>query len=209
MSTAKMFQYLAQLGYAGSLSDKWNAYFSDLLVNNGNPDLVTSGEFVPDRDLWASTNAPLSAGFVQLGYFTAVRSESINNIMSIAGGTAAGATPTLCRMGVYSVAANGDLTLEAACANDTALWASTNNVYTRALTSTFNKVVGRRYATAALCVTAAAAPALVGQIYGSSALVSGPPLLAGSLSGQVDLPASISAGSISALGRRCGIRLTP
>lgn len=30
-----------------------------------------------------------------------------------------------------------------------------------------------------------------------------------SISGQVDLPASISAGSISALGRRCGIRLTP
>lgn len=208
MSTAKLFQYLNQLGYSGSVADKLNAYYGDMILNNGDPNFPTTGEFVPDRNDWTASVAVV-AGTLQLSYFTALKSEAINNVTTVTVGTAAGATPTLCRVGLYAVAANGDLTLEAATANDTTLWANINNAYSRALTGTWNKVVGRRYAAGLLCVTAAATPVIAGHTYSTSFVSSGPPQMAGSLAGQTDLPSNISAGSIAALGRRCGFRLTP
>lgn len=55
MSTAKEFQYLQQIGYNGSIADKRNAYYTDLITNGGQPDRPTVGEIIPDREQWISS----------------------------------------------------------------------------------------------------------------------------------------------------------
>ena len=208
MSTAKEFQYLQQIGYNGSIADKRNAYYTDLITNGGQPDLPTVGEITPTRD-WYSNNVPLTtSGNLLLSYATAVRTEAINTLTTYSGTNAAGATPTLCRVGVYSVAANGDLTLIAACANDTALWAATNTAYPKALTSTFNKVAGQRYAYACICVSAAGIPSLCGNLHAIANVPFISPRVCAVVSGQADLPASIVNGSIGMYSRHVGFVLS-
>ena len=138
----------------------------------------------------------MNSGYVTFSFWTADKTEPINNVKVTTGGTAAGATPTLCRMGIYSVNAAGDLTaLLAATANDTSLFAAANTVYTRALTTQFNKVAGQRYATALLVVTGAAMPKFIGASAPSSTTVQWGhlfelPTLASRVLGQTDLAAS-------------------
>lgn len=161
------------------------------------------GEEVFSRLLVAASGHVVASGVVNFVYFTARKTEAITQVRNYSGGTAAAATPTLCRMGFYSVAANGDLALIAACASDTTLWASTFTGYTRALTAAFAKVAGARYAFAHLVVTGAATPTFAGHgintFYpdGTSA-----PRLIGSIAAQTDLPASVLAASVAVGGNR-------
>lgn len=165
-------------------------------------DVLAAGQVVPPRIFnTATASFTVTSGGVHLTYFYGDKTEPINNVYVQSRGTAAGATPTLCRVGIWSEAANGDLTLVAAIANDTSLFAATNTGYTRALTSTFNKVLGARYAAGLLVVSGAALPTVVGPqqqaTVANSTLNSLPPKLLGFFGGQTDLPNSIPGGSVA------------
>jgi hypothetical protein len=164
----------------------------------GDPNALAVGESTIPRYLATLTTGNPGTGRLTLAYFTATKAETVTSIKTITGGTAAAATPTLCKMGVYSVADNGDLTLVGQTANDTTLFAAASTAYTRALATSFTKVAGQRYAFAQLVVTAAASPTFVSSPGGNNAETGVAPRMSGSLTGQTDLPASIASGSVAA-----------
>jgi len=140
-----------------------------------------------------------ASGTVRLMYYQAPRAETITQLATVTGGTAAGATPTLCRMGVYAVAANGDLTLAGAVANDTALFAAGSTRYLRSLTGSYVQAAGSWYAFAIVVVTGAALPTFSGVgLNAATGHASVAPRITGQLAGQTDLPASILAANVAA-----------
>lgn len=147
------------------------------------------------------------SGTVYLTFRRAIRTETISQIASRSGTTAAAATPTLCRMGVYEVdEATGNLTLVGSCPNDTAIWSAVNTRYIRTLAAPYTKQAGKLYAYAVLTVTGVGLPTWIGLVDGASgiygsALLSSPPMFAG-VSGQSDLPATIAAASLAAVSPR-------
>lgn len=170
---------------------------------------LTSGEGTLPRDLVVA-GVTMSNQSLRLAYFTAQKTETINNARVATANTAAGATPTLIRIGLYTVAANGDITLVASTANDTTLLATQNTSYTKALSAPYLKVAGRRYAAGLLVVTGATAPTVVGAntaINGTEAGLS--PKLGGLVSSQSDLPASVAAASVADNANRPFVVFTP
>lgn len=159
--------------------------------------LFTAGQETLDRRVFTGLAGASASGQLRLAYFTARKSETITQVRTVSG-AAAGATPTLVRIGIYSVAANGDLTLIASTPNDTTLYATANTVYTKALTASFNTVKGTRYAIGILVVTAAALPTLVG-LSGASGMASEhglAPRAAGFVAA-ADLPSTQTEASLS------------
>lgn len=163
---------------------------------NGNAELV--GEATVNRlDLSAPTISTVS-GSLRLTYFTAKKTESISQVSVVTGTTAAGATPTLIRFGVYSVdPATGDLTLVGSTPNDTALLVSTSSNYIKALSAPFTKVEGTRYAFGILVITAAATPTFYGTATLTGTLTLMPPKLCATLAAQADLPSTITDSSLT------------
>lgn len=159
---------------------------------------LTGIETMPRSDASNQAQAT-SSGAVRLTYFTPQIGYTATSALTYVGSTAAGATPTLCKIGFYLVAANGDLTLAVATANTTSLWAgSATTEYVTALSASYTFIAGQRYAAATLVVTGTTAPTLCGSPGSvSSALNARAPRLSASLSGQTDLPASISSGSLT------------
>lgn len=159
---------------------------------------LTGVETMPRSDA-SNTAQATSSGVVRLTYFTPQVTYTATNALTYVGATAAGATPTLCKVGFYTVASNGDLTLVASTANTTSLWSgSVTTEYSTALSASYTFIAGQRYAAAALVVTGAAAPTLMGGSgSASSALNARAPRISASLSAQTDLPASISSGSLT------------
>jgi hypothetical protein len=162
-------------------------YFSNQQIASGETDIPR---------LNAGSTAPLASTNMTLTYFTAQKTEQINNAICVAGGTAAGATPTYCAFGLYSVDASGNLTLLGQVANDTTLFASTFATYTRAITTPFLKQAGQRYAFGLLVISAATMPTIVGY-NGTVELSNVAPRLCGQVTGQASMPASVAAGSVS------------
>jgi hypothetical protein len=163
--------------------------------------LLASGEETIPRDL-ATGFVSTASGFLYLSYGVFRKSETTTQIRLTTGTTAAGATPTLCRIGLYSIATNGAGTLVAATANDTALFAGAQTTYTRSWTASYAKVAGQRFALAVLVTTAATAPQLCG-----AAIVRGTepgiaPRLAGYIATQTDLPASFVDASVTTTSSR-------
>jgi hypothetical protein len=153
----------------------------------------------PFSRLTANGIASTTSGILRLTYWTAYQTFTAGSVRIGCSTTAAGATPTLCRIGIYSVAGNGDLNLIVATANDTTLFASTLTRYTKALSGTATITAGNRYATGVLVVTAATAPTIIGQVSSSAfgAEMAESPRMAGSLSAQSDLPNSVPAADVS------------
>lgn len=170
-------------------------------------DRLRSGEETVDRRVVNSSSIGLAAsGALRLTYWTARKSETVNQVRIRTGGTAAAATPTLCRIGVYEEAGSGDLALVASIANDTTLFAAGSTVYTRNFSAPWQKRRGTRYAMGLLVVSAAVLPTFYG-ISGitagnglDSAELAATPRLNGNLSSQTDLPSSITTGSVAASG---------
>lgn len=152
----------------------------------------------------AMSSISMTSGTLRLSYFTAPRSEQWTQVRMGSTGTAAAATPTLIRFGLYIVdATSGDLALAASTPNDTALFAAINTSYSRSLTAPINAVAGQRYAFGSLVVSAAAVPS----VSGSAPLLAATetaiaPRLCGFITSLTDLPASIAAGSIFPTGSR-------
>lgn len=173
-----------------------------------NSDRLTTGEFIPSR--WSlGSSVAATSGTLVLTYFTADKTETISTLTAYTGTTAAAATPTICRYGVYSVAANGDLTLAASTPNDTTLWSVTQTAYPKALSSSWSKVAGNRYALAVLQVTSATAALFIGVQLSATAPLNTigriAPAILGRVTSQTDLPSSVANGSI--VGYQAGIAM--
>ena len=160
------------------------------------PDGLIGGEScMARREIISSANA-LTNQSLRLTHFTATKSETCTQISTVTAGTAAGATPTLCKMAVYRVEDNGDITLLASTANDTTLFAATTTRYTRSLDVPVQKIRGQRYALGLLVVSAAAFPTFYGHTIGPSVITSVEPKISSLVNGQADLPASVVNASI-------------
>jgi hypothetical protein len=173
------------------------------------PGEFSTGQAVVPRELIQSSKA-MSSGAVFLSFFTAIRADVIGKIRTYTDTTAAGATPTLVRLGLYEVSALGDLTLVASTANDTTLYAAASTVYEKALSASYTLRKGQRYAVGIIVVTAATVPTLAAT--NSSVLtaeLAKTPRINGVLSGQADLPASILAANIGATAQRVYSAIIP
>jgi hypothetical protein len=131
-----------------------------------------------------------------LTYFTARKTETINNLRTLCATVAT--STTLARIGLYTVAGNGDLTLVASTESDTALW-ETAGQRTKALSASYSKVRGQRYAVGVLWVGSGNAPTFAGIGSTVTAVISEfaeSPRQAAVRASQSDLPATIAAGDL-------------
>jgi hypothetical protein len=165
------------------------------------PTALTVGEWTFPRAS-ASLMSSMPSGTMRATYFTAQKTETVTQIRVVGGSTAAGATPTLVKFGLFSAAADGALTLLAATASDTSVFSVANTRYTRSLTGSVSKVAGQRYAVGVLVVTAAAAPtvACTPAATGMSGEFTEAPYLGATATGLSDMPASVAVGSLSGSG---------
>lgn len=174
-----------------------------------NPDALTTGESTIPRRL--VTNNTVSSGNqnLRLTFFTATKTETITQVRIVTGATAA-VGATLARIGIYTVAGNGDLTLVASTANDTNLFIAANTVYTKSLSASLSKTRGQRYAVGVLVDGASTAPTFMGLFSSfSAAECAESPRISGFASGQTDLPGSVSAGSITSTTNQYYVALLP
>lgn len=162
----------------------------------------TVGETTMPRALASGAALATTAG-LRLTYFTPRTSETITQVRVLSGTTAAGATPTLIRFGIYRIDATGAGTLIASTANDTALLAAASTTYTKTLEAAWSKVAAQRYAFGVLVVTAAAFPTMQG--FASTGAATNEPIpvpkYAGLIGSVTDLPASFVDGTVSASGQ--------
>ncbi|MDM2096409.1 glycosyl hydrolase family 28-related protein [Mycobacteroides abscessus] len=163
-------------------------------------DRVSNGLITPGR--LTGSGIAMTSGSLYLTYINSDITKTLTQIQVRTAGTAAGATPTLIRYGLYSVDSSNNLTLIASTPNDTTLLASTFVNYTKAFSASVSVVTGSRYAVGSLIVTAASLPQPYG-IYAASAeaLVPLGDRLCSVLTGQSDLPSSITAGSLAVADR--------
>ncbi len=158
-------------------------------------ELTTGESNLPRTDIVAA-NA-LTSGVLYLSYFTAQKTESAGRVRIVCS-TGAAATPTLCKVALFSVAAgddlSSDLTLLAVSANDTSLFSTSNTAYTITFPSWVTKTAGSRYAVGVLVVSGATMPTLAGLPISTLAAVEAavPPILSAELSGQTDITADVT-----------------
>jgi hypothetical protein len=159
-------------------------------------DTPISGEFSTGRENIQQTSAGTS-GVLYLSFRRATKTETITRITLTTGTTAAGATPTLSRMGIYSVNESTlECTLVGSCANDTTLFVATGTSYTRNLSASYTKTAGVLYGYGVLVVTTAALPSFIGvmhaNINGVGNIIGQIPPISGALTSQSDLPATFT-----------------
>jgi hypothetical protein len=164
--------------------------------------VLTAGEGNMDRMTNTLVNTDQSAtGTLYLRYFTAQVTETITKMAMYSGTTAAAATPTLVRMGVFSVDSVGDGTLLSSHVSDTALFATGNTRYEKTLTTPVSKVRGQRYATGVLVVSAGACPTFYGRLHaGATAagtMLGQAPRVCGDFASQTDMPASFTEAGLA------------
>lgn len=181
------------------------------LINDGWD--TTTGVVSFNRDVAISALAgPTSSGHLLLAYFTARRAATVSTVTFWSGTTAAGATPTLFRFGVYAIASDGGATLVASTASDLTLAAAASTEYSKALSGSVTFTAGLRYAVGTLVVTGATLPSFQGQTYaGTSAsltYLTRAPRTLGRLTGQTDLPGSYVDASLIAVTARVLTLLT-
>lgn len=138
-------------------------------------------------------------GRLTLSYFRADAAQTVTQMAAMVGATPAAATPTLCRMGIWTATpATGALVASiAATPNDTALFAAAYTRYPKAFSASADLVDGTFYAAGVLIVTASTAPTWWGyrQGLGSgagsiAAVYFEDEPISGVMTGQADLPAS-------------------
>jgi hypothetical protein len=161
--------------------------------------LLSSGQGLETIPRWAagSQSINMTSGAVRFGYFTARRSGTCTGIRVPSGGTAAGATPTVVRFGLYAVDSSGNLTLLSATVSDTTVFAGTFTSYTRSLAASQSITLGSLYAIGIIVVTGAQIPSIAGGNYAGGAENLLYPPIASVLTGQSNLPSSVAVGSLT------------
>jgi hypothetical protein len=159
-------------------------------------DALSVGQEMFSRRLINNTSVSAGAtGKMLLTYFTSRKSETVSQVRMFSSGTASG-TPTVVRIGLYTVASNGDLDLVASTPNDTALFAGTYATYTKAFSASYSLVAGTRYALG-LCILAATVPLLYGTSTSFAAEAIIAPRLGGTVASLTDLPLTVAAASVT------------
>jgi hypothetical protein len=169
------------------------------MTNVLHTEVLTTGEETVPLELVSSSAIGVTSGSLRLTYFTARKSETTTGIRVTSGTTAAGATPTLIRVGLFSIDSSGNGTLVAVTPNDTTLFATASTPYTKSWSTPYAKVAGQRYAWGILIVTAAATPTFPGySIAAALDVESGlSPRGSGRLLSLTDIPSSFTAGSVT------------
>jgi hypothetical protein len=177
------------------------------------PDALLAGvTTLPRHVMGQNTNVALGAasGNLRLAYFTAPRAEVWTQVGWVGGTVAAAATPTLVRWGLYSVAANGDLTLVASTPNDTTLFAVASAVGAKSFSVAYAAVAGQRYAIGILVVSGVAIPSIQGvSLNQATVQASLAPRITGVIPAQADLPLSALAGTVNASNAAFGAQILP
>jgi hypothetical protein len=163
-------------------------------------DMVAAGEETMHRRYVTSQSVATTNQNFNLSYFTARKTEVTTQVRITSGSTAAAATPTLCRIGLYLIdPSTGNGTLVASTVNDTSLFSSASIAYLKSWSSPYSKVAGNRYALATLVVSAVATPTLLGVAVTAAnigAENTAAPRLHGRLTAQADLPSTFAEASI-------------
>lgn len=162
----------------------------------GTSDLLTTGEEVYSRVRFLGSSTMVS-GQIRFTYFTCRKSGTSTGVRTVSGSVASSGL-TLARLGLYSIAANGDGTRVAVTTSDTTLYNVATTATTKNWAVAYDKVAGQRYALAILTVGTTA-----GSVYAytsPTSEVAGPPRIGGSLSAQADLPASFTEASMGISG---------
>jgi len=174
---------------------------------------LTSGEAVVDRLRGAhDTIGAVGTGTLLLTYFTAQKTEVISQVRMYTSSTPAAATPTLCRIGVWSANAAGDLgALLASTPNDTTLFAAANTAYLKSFSASFTKAIGTRYACGVLVVSGAAMPQYIGwsTVAAATSKLEDSPRVCATIGAQSDLPSTATAASMTATTRVTQFVLLP
>lgn len=124
---------------------------------------AAGGHYAGRKDQISTNQLALTTQILRLNFFDCIKTTTVTQIRSWSGAQAAGATPTICKMALWDVAADGALSNGLVTTNDTAMWNSLNGVFTKNLPSSKTLVAGNRYCCGALCVTAAAVPQVLGR----------------------------------------------
>lgn len=176
-------------------------------------DILTNGESSIDRKAPLTGISYGTSGNILLTYRRATKTETVTKLQA-ACGTAAGATPTLVKFGVYSVnESTGELTRVAITANDTTVFSTLNTGYELTLTAPWQKQAGVMYAYALLIVSTQTLPTIVGLAHAASGAVNSilalPPRITGTVTGQTDLPATVAGGSVAVSNRAIWMHALP
>lgn len=168
------------------------------------PSSLTTGEESFPREHANSNGITQNSGTLRLTYFTLRKSGTRTQVVVSSGGTAAGATPTLVRVGLWRSNDAGDLLeLLAATPNDTSLLAGTFSDYTKTFSASFGAQRGMRVAAGLLVVTAAAAPTVCGSVPAlNTSQLALAPRLSAVLTGLTDLPTTAAAGTLTNTSNR-------
>jgi hypothetical protein len=189
--------------YPDQIPDSTMAEIRNRLGIDNEQRVVENGESAQDRSQVTSGIAQASQGLTFSG-FTARVTQNISQIRVVTTGTAAAATPTLCRLGVYQrdTPTVGTYTLVASTVNDTTLFAAANTTYTRSFSAPFLKLAGVDYLVAYLIVTGVAMPSFCAPTATNAPtayltdVMLVQPFASGRIAGQADLPASFLASSV-------------
>jgi hypothetical protein len=164
-----------------------NDYYSNQQLASGETIIPRFG--IGTAPLWVS-------GTMYLTYWTACRSETVNNLLMVCESALAAPGVTYAAFGVYSVDASGNLTQVAVTANDTTTFNTTFQTKQAATLAPWNKIGGQRYAFAGLMVSTGSMPNVAGY-NGTMPLSSNPPRICGTVISQSALQASYTAGNVS------------
>lgn len=186
------------LNFANAYTDAQIAALQSIYIPSANP---AAGEFAPRRSYMNGTSTLVSQTLVG-PVFRADKTETISTVTAYTAGTAAGATPTTCAFGIFSIdPTTQNATLVASSTNDTTLFAAQNTAYAKSLTSSFTKVAGTYYWVAVLVVSGAAMPNFIGFQGPTGAQVSTVlnqwPAHNFSLAAQASIPSSVLGTSLT------------
>jgi len=183
------------------------AAYSDHVHPYTSAEPLTSGEAIYARPT-LSGGLTLTTQVLALSYWTAATSGTATAVTTQTAGTAASGL-TYANVGIYSVAANGNLTLLASTGDlHTTLWIATYTNYASALGTSFTRVAGTRYALGCLAV-GTTPPQLVGISPYSGNFMTIAPSVAEQVTGQSTLPSSVSAGSLANASSVIGAIVAP
>lgn len=156
---------------------------------NGGHSTPARLETIPRFAVAASNTLPNNQ--LQITYLTPDVSLAVANVVTVTGSAQVAAT--LCRIGVYTVAANGAVTLAASTANDPTLWSAAGAVYITPLTGgPYVMSRGVRYAVGLLAVGTTTAATIKGATVSVGGVLGLDPVMARLATGQTDLPATLA-----------------
>ena len=187
--------------HGSSLDIIFDEIFAEYFFKDGGESLF------PRNSPQVATNIMINQS-LRLNGFRCKRTEVVTK-MTVVCSTGAAATPTLIRYGVYQRGSDRNYTLIASTPNDApaTMLSVANTPYPKNFSQPFTKVRGEEYLTGVLVVTPAALPTLYGHsvVNAQNNIITfgtPDPVRLASLSGQSDLPATLTAAALNSTN--CG-----